>query len=408
MKRILAALPAVAIVALAGAAPARDDHASALAALADVRASVREIVRIEDGYAVGHAAYVRAAHRAMNALVGRRDDGYAASFGDPGDGVGTLGHLDRMLDQTATFAWTTAVQGAKANVLAAAGNLQSAIGEKEMEEYEADLTRALANLALVVGRTSESGVLGGLAGALANTTLGVPRGAPQTAGCGEPRSAPAYGVVDGRLTYVALPRAVAATAIPEGLGVSRVVVRGDALVLYAPAARDVTALCRHGARLEHVRAVAAGTLRRSGAAANTLKRTRAVATSASPPFTAAQAKAGATVYRQTCLQCHGADLQGAAGPAVAGTEFLTTAQRNKWTLSDMRTTVFENMPFSNPGSLTPAQYANVMAFLLASNCYRAGAAPFPTAASPSLARIKLGPVHGVKPTNAKLGTCAVR
>jgi hypothetical protein len=65
------------------------------------------------------------------------------------------------------------------------------------------------------------------------------------------------------------------------------------------------------------------------------------------------------------------------------------------------------MPFSDPGSLSPQQYANVMAFLLASNCYLAGAKPFPTSADPSLARIAIGP-HGGKPDNAKTGTCIVR
>ncbi|MDP9107043.1 MAG: cytochrome c, partial [Candidatus Eremiobacteraeota bacterium] len=180
------ALAVIAALVLGGAKPAsasRDDHANALAALADERAAVAEIVRIEDGFAVGHGAYLRAAHRALNALVGRRDDGYAAAFGDPGDGVGTLGHLDRMLDQTGSSLWTPAVQGAKANVLAAAENIHSAFTEKQMEDYQADLTHALANLALVVGRPSERGVFGGLSGALANTSLGVPRGAVTASGC---------------------------------------------------------------------------------------------------------------------------------------------------------------------------------------------------------------------------------
>ncbi|MEA2718518.1 MAG: polar amino acid transport system substrate-binding protein, partial [Candidatus Eremiobacteraeota bacterium] len=358
----------------------------ALAALADVRAAVAEIVRIEDGYAVGHGAYLRAAHRAMNALVGRRDDGYAASFGDPGDGVGTLGHLDRMLDKTATARWTPAVQGAKANVLAAAENLQSALHDKQMEDYQADLTRALASLALVVGRSSESGVLGGLSGALANTSLGVPRGAASAPGCAPPSRGPSYGVVAERLTYVALPRTTASAAIPAELSVSRVVVHGDDVVLYTHAERETAVLCRGHARMQRTRAVAAP----------------AVA------YTAAQAHAGAAVYRRYCLQCHAVNLQGSAGPAVAGTEFLATAQRNKWTLNDLRTTVFENMPFSNPGSLTPKQYADVMGFLLASNCYPPGAQPFPQKPSPALAKVKLGPVHGAKPTNPSLGTCAVK
>jgi polar amino acid transport system substrate-binding protein len=384
------ALAVAAVFALGGAAPAAvtDDHARALAALADVRVAVAEIVRIEDGYAVGHGAYVRAAHRAMNALVGRGDDGYAKSFGDPGDGVGTLGHLDRILDKTGSSRWTPAVQGAKANVLAAASNLNDALGEKQMEDYQSDLTHALANLALVVGRSSELGVLGGLSGALANTALGVPQGALSASACELPSKAPAYGVIAGRLAYVALPRSSASSAIPAELGVSRVVVHGDDVVLYTHAAREAADLCRRGSRFQRTRAVAASP--------------------AQVPYTAAQARAGALVYRRACLQCHGADLQGSAGPAVAGTDFLANANRNKWTLRDLRTTVFENMPFSNPGSLTPKQYAGVMAFLLASNCYPAGAKPFPATADPSLAKIKLGPHPGPKPTDAKLGTCSVR
>ncbi len=385
------ALGLAAILGFSGAAPARspgNDHASALAALADVRAAVAEIVRIEDGYAVGHGAYVRAAHRAMNALVGRRDDGYVKSFGDPGDGVGTLGHLDVMLDQSGTSLWTPAVQGAKANVLAAASDLQSAVTEKEMEEYQADLTRALASLALVVGRPSQSGVLGGLSGALANTSLGVPLGAVSASGCAAPARVPSYGVVRGHLVYVALPRSAASAGIPDGLRVARVVVQGDAVVLYAQAAGEAAALCRLSSRLQRTRSVAV-----------------------SPPqisYTLAQARAGAVVYRRSCLQCHGADLQGAAGPSVAGTEFVATATRNKWSLSDVRTTVFENMPFSNPGSLTPKQYAGVMAFLLASNCYPPGSKPFPTAASASFAKVKLATAARTKPANPKLGTCAVK
>lgn len=399
------ALSLAVVLAAGGSVPvqaATDDHAGAVAALADVRAAVAEIVHIEDGYAVGHGAYLRAAHRAMNALVGRRDDGYAKSFGDPGDGIGTLGHLDQILDKVGTSPWTPAIQGAKANVLAAADNLQSAFGEKEMEEYEADLTRTLASLALVVGRPSENGVLGGLSGALANTGLAVPAGGVIVSGCNAgldaARHEPIYGVAGGRLTYVALPRSTAAVAIPAGLNIDKVQVQSDVVVLFTLAARDRAAVCGHS-RMQRTRATAAPRL----------QRTRSIAaTVAAVPYTAAQAHAGAAIYRQYCLQCHGADLQGSAGPAVAGKEFLTTGAGNKWTLSDMRTTVFENMPFNNPGSLSPAQYANVMAFLLASSCLAPSSTPFPTANSPSLAKIKFAALHASKPTNAKLATCAVK
>jgi mono/diheme cytochrome c family protein len=393
---------------------APDDHAGAVAALADVRAAVAEIVHIEDSYAVGHGIYLRAAHRAMNALVGRRDDGYAAAFGDPGDGVGTLGHLDTMLDKEGSSLWTPAIEGAKANVLAAADNLQSAFGEREMEDYEADLTRALANLALVVGRPSVDGVLGGISGALGNTTLGVPAGTASVSGCAPPAHTPAYGIVAQRLVYVALPRRTASTTIPDELSIGRVVVQGDDVILYTRGAGAATTACGHTAQLPRA------DLQRRRLQQTHLQRTRDVqrftdtpamvvaAANPEPPYTAAQAHDGIAVFRKSCLQCHGADLQGTAGPSVAGTDFLTTAKADKWTLSDLRTTVFQNMPFSDPGSLTPKQYAAVTAFLLASSCYPAGTKPFPQADSSTLATIKLGPIPGAKPTNTKLGTCAVK
>ena len=179
------------------------------------------------------------------------------------------------------------------------------------------------------------------------------------------------------------------------MSITRVVVHGDDVVLYTHAAREAAGLCG----------------RAQIAPANGSRRplTRdVVAASATATYTQKQAKAGVVVYRTSCVQCHGADLQGTAGPGVAGTEFQANAKRNKWTLNDLRTTVFENMPFSNSASLTPKQYADVMAFLLASNCYPSGTKPFPSTASPALAKVKLGPVHGVKPANPKLGTCTVK
>jgi hypothetical protein len=399
----IVALAALAVAVRAPAGAAVDDHAHALAALADVRATIGEIVHIEDGNAVGHGAYLRAAHRALNALVGRRDDGYVPSFGDPGDRIGALGHIDMMLDVEGTSRWTPALEGAKANALAAAENLQTATGEREMEEYQADLTHALANLALVIGRASQDGVFGGISGALANTELGVPLGATSVSGCALPARTPAYGVVSGRLAYIALPRASASSGLPEDLSITRVVVRGDDVVLYTSAAADATSVCRAP---HHQRE--ATRRRRLERAARIVA--AAGGTPVPPLFTAEQARAGAAVYAASCIQCHGADLQGTAGPSVAGNDFLTTAKTNHWHLSDLRTTVVQNMPFSDPGSLTPKQYANVLAFLLASNCYPAGATPFPTTDRPTFASLPLGP-HAAPAgatRRAKTGTCPVK
>lgn len=347
------------------AQPARDDHGSALAALADIQSAVGEIVRIEDSYDVGHAAYEDAAKRAKGAL---------------NDAIGEVNH---MLDQEATPKWQPAIEGAKANLLAASENLDDAIGERELDDYRFDVTRALANIALAVGRPSQDGVLGGLSGALANTELAVPAGAARLSGCTLPQRAPAYGVSGGELVYVAVPRSESASPVPANLDVRSVLVRSDAVVLYT-----------------------------AHASACKLQRTRDVVAQAAADapalYTTAQAQAGKAVYMRYCLQCHAPDLQGSAGPAVAGKAFLDDAKNDEWTLEDVRTTVFQNMPFSNPGSLTPQQYADVISFLLASSCFPAGSTPFPTADDPKLATIKFASLVPGRPMDSKTGTCTVK
>ncbi len=409
MKRTFAlTLTGLLACALAGASPGNatsDDHRTAIAAISDIEAARAEIIHIEDSQVVGHVAFVHSAQRALNAVVGQTDREYKTEDGDPGDGNGALGNIDRLLDRRDDALWTPAMQGAKANLLAVVVNLHDAMHEKQMEDYETDLTEAMANLALASGRPSEGGVLGGLSGALANTSLGVPAGASTVSGCSLPSHGPAYGVVNGHLAYVALPRR-AASPIPQEMSVSRVVVSGDAVVLYTRDTVQVATLCR-SSHLERTRAV-----RRVAELSPPLVAVDAPATSGTAvnpaSYTVAQARAGQTVFNANCVSCHGANLQGVAAPGVAGTEFLNTVKNNKWTLTDLRTLVVENMPLNNPGTLTPEQYANVMAFLLASNCYPAGNNPFPKTEVPALATVHLGPVDGAKPTDTKLGTCALK
>jgi polar amino acid transport system substrate-binding protein len=125
-------------------------------------------------------------------------------------------------------------------------------------------------------------------------------------------------------------------------------------------------------------------------------------------YTTAQAKAGLMVYAGNCLSCHGADLNGGSAPAVAGTQFLTTVKAAKWTLTDLRYLVVKVMPLYVPATLTPKQYADVLAFLLASNCYPAGNIPFPQRDEPAFGMVRLGPVADARPADTKLGTCVVR
>ena len=99
----------------------------------------------------------------------------------------------------------------------------------------------------------------------------------------------------------------------------------------------------------------------------------AAAQAASPPslYTATQATAGAAVFAQSCAMCHGASLAGGAGPALVGPGFATSGT----TVGSVFTMVAQQMPLSSPGSLSHAQYKDVMAYILQKNGYSAGGTP---------------------------------
>jgi quinoprotein glucose dehydrogenase len=107
--------------------------------------------------------------------------------------------------------------------------------------------------------------------------------------------------------------------------------------------------------------------------------TAGVSTSQSPPsawagvYSAAQAAAGEPLYATECAKCHGADLAGIErATALAGTTF-----RQRWQQASLATLYarVEAMPPEKPKSLTPAQYTNILAFLLKANDIPAGSAP---------------------------------
>jgi polar amino acid transport system substrate-binding protein len=125
------------------------------------------------------------------------------------------------------------------------------------------------------------------------------------------------------------------------------------------------------------------------------------------PYTQAQAQAGLKVYSSQCASCHGANLQGVAAPAIAGNDFLKTAKANKWSLQTIDQIVTANMPLSAPGSLTPKQYADVMAYLLAANCYKAGSTPFPTTPPASFAQVQIQPSTTKNAKADSNGVCPV-
>jgi mono/diheme cytochrome c family protein len=93
-----------------------------------------------------------------------------------------------------------------------------------------------------------------------------------------------------------------------------------------------------------------------------------------PRFTAAQAAKGKTAYDATCAVCHGSTMtNGAYGTPLADEYFKTKwFHRSVRALYDRARTT---MPPSNPGLLPADTYADVVAYILQVNGFKAGKAP---------------------------------
>jgi mono/diheme cytochrome c family protein len=104
----------------------------------------------------------------------------------------------------------------------------------------------------------------------------------------------------------------------------------------------------------------------------TAKAADRVAGAEAPPalYTAAQAAAGHVKFLGNCASCHGPTLAGRAGPALKGPNFANA--KSGFSVSDIFNIVAQNMPASNPGSLEPDDYVQIMAYLLQQNGYPAG------------------------------------
>ncbi len=109
-------------------------------------------------------------------------------------------------------------------------------------------------------------------------------------------------------------------------------------------------------------------------------------------YVKSQAQAGQQTFIETCAICHGDHLQGKAGPALAGKQFLSVAQFQKVTAYYFFHFMSKHMPLNAPGSLTKAQYLDLMAYLLEMNGYASGSHPL-TADSVQLKAIKIEPQH---------------
>jgi cytochrome c5 len=89
-------------------------------------------------------------------------------------------------------------------------------------------------------------------------------------------------------------------------------------------------------------------------------------------YSLAQAARGDETYQQFCSACHGARLQGSPAAPLTGDSFRARWEDGKHTLDDLYYIVRSLMPNNAPGSLSKAQYADVVAFILKVNNYPAG------------------------------------
>ena len=88
-------------------------------------------------------------------------------------------------------------------------------------------------------------------------------------------------------------------------------------------------------------------------------------------FTAEQAERGAEAYKTSCSECHGGDLMGDGfAPALSGADFQ--GNWNDLSVGDLFERIRISMPPSGPTGVTPAQKADIVAYVFNQNKYPAG------------------------------------
>ena len=104
-------------------------------------------------------------------------------------------------------------------------------------------------------------------------------------------------------------------------------------------------------------------------------------------YTEGQAKRGEVLYARECAACHADTLTGLeAAPALAGDRFWASWQN--LTVADFFERTRITMPPTNPAGLSRQEYADILAFILQSNRFPAGATELaPGTAAQRLIRI---------------------
>ncbi len=110
--------------------------------------------------------------------------------------------------------------------------------------------------------------------------------------------------------------------------------------------------------------IIAATAAACGSGSTTTTTTSATSTTPAAPTFGQMSGAGNTVFAAKCSACHGANGQGVTAPAVIG----SGAQLAKYqTAQGLLAFIDTNMPFNAPGTLSHADYLNVLAYLLVQN-----------------------------------------
>ncbi len=93
-------------------------------------------------------------------------------------------------------------------------------------------------------------------------------------------------------------------------------------------------------------------------------------------YTDSQALRGDTLYKATCVKCHGETLAGTdSAVSLAGNDFLLN-----WdglTLDQLYDKMLTTMPSDNPKSVASSKMIDILAFVLSKNAFPSGKATLP-------------------------------
>jgi alcohol dehydrogenase (cytochrome c) len=110
---------------------------------------------------------------------------------------------------------------------------------------------------------------------------------------------------------------------------------------------------------------------------------------ASGPFTAAQATAGHADFLENCATCHNQTLAGGGeAPPLVGSPFMGSWGNRG--ANELYEVIKASMPMGNGGSLSPAIYQQIVAFIFAANGGAPGAAAFTGATRDKIASFATG------------------